>query len=156
MLRQREVKLKRKDFQLQKEILACREENPRIQASYIARKLGVSRQCIHETLCKMSLPTKIDNLQGMPPKPVTQLTFDGVVVESYSSQVEAERETGIKADKISLCTKGKALSAGGYMWVGEGRAVFNKCKDCDRDVYYRSIRCRSCSKKGDRNPMRKT
>lgn len=50
-------------------------------------------------------------------KAVLQFTLDGEFVAEYPSTREAERQTGIKNQSISLCCKGVRLkSTGGYKW----------------------------------------
>ena len=42
--------------------------------------------------------------------------FDGVVVATYHSMSEAERQTGIPNSSISQCCNNKCTHAGGYEW----------------------------------------
>ena len=49
-------------------------------------------------------------------KPVIQLTLDGVEIREFSSQTEAEKETGINQSTIWRCCNGKQESVGGYKW----------------------------------------
>ena len=49
-------------------------------------------------------------------KPVAQYTLEGILVATYPSIKEAERQTGINAVNISYCCKGKLKTAGGYIW----------------------------------------
>ena len=41
---------------------------------------------------------------------------DGVVINSFSSGMEASRKTGICRNSISMCCIGKYNTAGGYQW----------------------------------------
>lgn len=48
-------------------------------------------------------------------KPVIQLALDGItVIEVYGSVYEAKKKTGIM--NITNCAKGRAKSAGGFIW----------------------------------------
>lgn len=47
---------------------------------------------------------------------VTQLTKSGIFVSEFCGMREAERKTGVSRHGISLCARGKAKSAGGYIW----------------------------------------
>ena len=48
--------------------------------------------------------------------PVSQYTKSGVFVATYTSGLEAERQTGICNQNISHCLKGRYKSAGNYIW----------------------------------------
>lgn len=48
---------------------------------------------------------------------VIQLTKSGEFVAEYNSFKEAKRKTGINSTNISLCTRGKRKTAGGYKWI---------------------------------------
>lgn len=50
-------------------------------------------------------------------KRVIQISLDGKKVNTFHSQAEAFRQTGINNKNISACCKGKMFSAGGYRWV---------------------------------------
>lgn len=47
---------------------------------------------------------------------VHQFTLEGEYVASYSSQKEAERQTGILSASISACCRGKSRTSGGFIW----------------------------------------
>lgn len=49
-------------------------------------------------------------------KPVLQFTKDGRFVAEYSSGREAEKQTNVKSQGISLCCLGRTKQAGGYVW----------------------------------------
>ena len=49
-------------------------------------------------------------------KAVNQYSMDGELVGYYPSAKEAQRQTGINADVICRCCKGKARTSGGYRW----------------------------------------
>lgn len=49
-------------------------------------------------------------------KPVSQFTLKGEFIKTYSSIMEAERETGIYNSNINKCCKGKRKTTGGYIW----------------------------------------
>ena len=51
---------------------------------------------------------------------VVQL-LDGVIIATYNSMRDAERQTGIGHSHISNCCKGTQKSAGGFQWEYEGR-----------------------------------
>lgn len=48
--------------------------------------------------------------------PVVQKTKSGEIIKIYKSRIEAEKETGIAHESISMCCNGKLKSAGGYIW----------------------------------------
>jgi len=47
---------------------------------------------------------------------VCQFTLDGEYVASYSSMLEAQRQTGILSASISCCCRGVSKTSGGYIW----------------------------------------
>ena len=47
---------------------------------------------------------------------VVQMTLEGEEVGTYSSRIEAARQTGIRPVTIGLCCEGTVKSAGGYLW----------------------------------------
>ena len=49
-------------------------------------------------------------------KQVSQFTKANEFIQSFESLSEAERQTGVKAQGISRCCKGKGKSAGGFVW----------------------------------------
>lgn len=49
-------------------------------------------------------------------KPIKQIDKGGVIVRTFRSAREAERETGIAHQSIAGVLKGKAIIAGGYGW----------------------------------------
>lgn len=49
-------------------------------------------------------------------KAVEQFSMDGVYITEFSSTIEAEIQTGIWHNNISKACKGKAKSAGGFIW----------------------------------------
>ena len=49
-------------------------------------------------------------------KSVVQLNLDGKEIRRFCSQLEAQRQTGIKHQYISLAVKSKKQLAGGYLW----------------------------------------
>jgi group I intron endonuclease len=50
-------------------------------------------------------------------KPVVQLSLDGEYINTYKSQSEAQRVTGVWFSNISKCCRHQAHVAGGYTWV---------------------------------------
>jgi hypothetical protein len=52
-------------------------------------------------------------------KKVNMYTKNGEYIKTYKSIIEASRETGANATHISLCTKGKQKTCGGYKWQYE-------------------------------------
>jgi len=48
--------------------------------------------------------------------PVHQLNEYGTVVKKWDSAAEAQRNTGIQSTKIIAVCKGRAHTAGGYIW----------------------------------------
>ena len=49
---------------------------------------------------------------------IQQLSTDGkTIVAQFASQLEAQRETGIRASNISACINGARPLAGGFKWV---------------------------------------
>lgn len=51
-------------------------------------------------------------------KPVEQWSKDGTtLIAVYESMSDAARQTGTKCSNISACCRGKAKSAGGYIWM---------------------------------------
>lgn len=57
-----------------------------------------------------------ESSQGKNARRVTQIGLDGSIVAEYSSRTEAEKATGIRADKIGSCCNGSRATAGGYKW----------------------------------------
>ena len=53
-------------------------------------------------------------------KIVEQFSKSGLYIKEYSSTVEAEKETGIWHNNISKVCKGKAKTAGGFVWQYKG------------------------------------
>jgi len=49
-------------------------------------------------------------------KPVAQYSCEGELIAEFSSTVDAEKETGIWHNNISKVCKGKAKTAGGFVW----------------------------------------
>jgi hypothetical protein len=49
--------------------------------------------------------------------PVSQLGLNGDIIKTYPSQLEAQRQTGIKHQNISKVVKGVNKTAGGYKWL---------------------------------------
>jgi group I intron endonuclease len=49
-------------------------------------------------------------------KSVSQYSLDMELVATFSSQVEAFKATGTRAESICMCCKGKLKTAGGYIW----------------------------------------
>lgn len=49
-------------------------------------------------------------------KPVSQYTMTGEFVRSFDSAKSASNYTNINSGNITLCSKGKRNSAGGYVW----------------------------------------
>ena len=50
-------------------------------------------------------------------KKVVQFSFDGDIIDTYNSLIEAEEKTGIKRHCISQCCHNKLKSAGGFSWI---------------------------------------
>lgn len=48
---------------------------------------------------------------------VVQLTLNGEFISQYTSQKNAEKQTGVPANKIVACCHHQQKSAGGYIWV---------------------------------------
>ena len=57
-------------------------------------------------------------IPGAAAKRVKQCTLDGVVIQVFSSIIEASRVTGVCGSSISCVAKGKPMfnTAGGFMW----------------------------------------
>lgn len=49
-------------------------------------------------------------------KAILQFSKDGIFLAEYSSTIEAEKETGVWHNNISKTCKGKARTAGGFIW----------------------------------------
>lgn len=49
-------------------------------------------------------------------KPIKQYDLDGNFIETFASSVEVERKLGFKYQPIVRCSKGKLLSAYGFVW----------------------------------------
>lgn len=49
-------------------------------------------------------------------KPVSQYTMEGVLIKTYPSGLQAERETGIYTSGISMCCRGYYTHSKGYIW----------------------------------------
>ena len=49
-------------------------------------------------------------------KAVIQYTLDGQFLAEYPSVTEASKQNGIGVSNICICCKGKAKTAGGYIW----------------------------------------
>jgi len=58
----------------------------------------------------------IDKIVQTHSKPIEQYHPDGTLLNTYSSAMEAMRQTGIKNDNINQNLKGKSKSAGGFIW----------------------------------------
>lgn len=58
-----------------------------------------------------SLTNRIDQS-----KQVLQFTREGILISTYPSIMEAQRQTGINNANISQCCLGKYKTAGGYVW----------------------------------------
>ena len=58
-----------------------------------------------------------------PSKVNPQEIYDlwGNYIATYSSQAEAERQTGINRETIGWVIRGKRQQAGGYQWLAEGQ-----------------------------------
>lgn len=65
---------------------------------------------------KRSNETKIKMSKNRPKKAVAQFDLNGNFIKEYSSQIEAERQTGIPNTNISYCCNGKYSQAGGFVW----------------------------------------
>ena len=52
---------------------------------------------------------------------VSQYTKKGVFIQSFISQLEASRVTGVIRGNISRCLLGKSKSAGGFVWKTTSR-----------------------------------
>lgn len=50
------------------------------------------------------------------PHPVEQYDLDGNFLNRYTTNAEAQRQTGVIASNISRCANGKRETAGGYKW----------------------------------------
>ena len=57
-----------------------------------------------------------DNVRYSLNVPVRQFRLDGSLVAEYPSVREAGRQTGISQGNISLASRGKRKSAGGFVW----------------------------------------
>lgn len=53
---------------------------------------------------------------GLPRKPVRQITKDGEVVAEFPSTMEAERQTGYNHNHIGECCRGKLKTYKGFLW----------------------------------------
>ncbi len=49
-------------------------------------------------------------------RPVLQFSLNGTFIKRYSSSGEAERLNGIAQSKVGACCRGKAKTAGGFIW----------------------------------------
>lgn len=49
-------------------------------------------------------------------KPVQQLTRDGTLLHTYRSLIEAEAATGVLRQNVSAVCRGRAFTAGGFIW----------------------------------------
>ena len=49
--------------------------------------------------------------------PIVQLSKDGIFVNEFHSQAEAQRKTGILQSNITKVCSNKAKTAGGYIWI---------------------------------------
>ncbi|MEK7578394.1 MAG: HNH endonuclease [Patescibacteria group bacterium] len=54
-------------------------------------------------------------------------------------------------NKISKSRIGKSTGSGKNHWNYQGKCINHKCKECKKEINYRSIYCCSCSKKGNRS-----
>lgn len=50
-------------------------------------------------------------------KAIYQISKDGNIIRKWGGMREAERHTGTKQKKISLCCQGKRRTTGGYRWI---------------------------------------
>jgi hypothetical protein len=60
-----------------------------------------------------------DRLSGKNTKQssrVAQYSTSGQLINEYHSMRHAQRKTGVEAISISMCTRGKAITAGGFIW----------------------------------------
>ena len=49
-------------------------------------------------------------------KAVAMYSTDGVLIKTFPSSKEAERQTGVLQGNISRCCRGKIKKSGGYIW----------------------------------------
>lgn len=69
---------------------------------------------------KVSEMTRINMRHAQSKRHVVQYDLCGNVIESYPSQAEAYRMTGVASSSISLCCRRKAKSSGGFVWRYDG------------------------------------
>ena len=56
-------------------------------------------------------------------KAVNQYSLDGILLQTYPSTGEAERQTGVRHGNISKCCNRQTPTAGGYKWKYESEVV---------------------------------
>lgn len=66
------------------------------------------------TLGKKRSKEAIESHRAKVSKPVAQYTLDDVLIKTYPSTKEAERQTGIDSGSISRCCNGVLHKSGGY------------------------------------------
>lgn len=54
---------------------------------------------------------------GHRKNPISQLSYEGIVLHDFKSFSDAELKTGISRFHISACASGKRKNAGGYLWI---------------------------------------
>lgn len=75
------------------------------------------------TLGKKRSKEAIESHRAKVSKPVAQYTLDDVLIKTYPSTKEAERQTGIDSGSISRCCNGVLHKSGGYHWKYIAKAV---------------------------------
>lgn len=93
-----------------------------------------------ESICKLKA-TKNQNKSNYDfYKEVFQYDKDGCFIEKFESKRDAERKTGINRRNISACCKGKAKSAGGFLWSDtyKENIKYNSLKQRQVDRYDRN------------------
>jgi group I intron endonuclease len=117
--RWKSLELKQKQSTIQKELWSDEKYRQRQHNSRIGRvSPNKGKKMSDEFKEKISIANKGKWLGEKSPcsKKIKQFTKDGVFECEYSSQMEAERVTGVYHTNIAKCCKGKVKSAGGYIW----------------------------------------
>ena len=76
-------------------------------------------------------PERKENSKRTSSIPVAQYSLDGKLLATFASYTEAEKQTGVRNGCISLATRGKRHTAGGFVWrdLVEGSTTIENLKD---------------------------
>ena len=107
-----------------KEVCDFYNEHVGITPENLAKELGASKSTIRKYLnqgtklgwCEYDGKKEKKHSDESASKIVSQFTLKGELIKIYPSTHEAERQTGINNNSISLCCRGKRKTAGGYVW----------------------------------------